>query len=54
MLVNVKVIIIWNVVSRGLLNSDVLEEPTTFIFSVVGSSLLVPRKQITWHQAPDT
>jgi len=53
MIVHVKVIIIWNVMSYGLLDSDVLEEPTTCIFSVEGSSLLIPRKQITWHQVPD-
>jgi hypothetical protein len=53
MAVNVKVIIIWNVMSRGLLDSDILEEPTTCIFSVKGSSLLIPRKQITWYQVPD-
>jgi hypothetical protein len=52
MIVNVKVIIIWNVMSCGLLDSDILEEPTTCIFSVEGS-LLIPRKQITWHQVPD-
>lgn len=51
--VNVKVIIIWNVMSHDLLDSDILEEPTTCNFSVEGSSLLIRRKQITWHLVPD-
>jgi hypothetical protein len=44
MMVNIEVMVIWNIMLCCLLDTDILEEPTAVIFSVYGSSLLVPNK----------